>query len=961
MSQAFQKTVLTVLTLFLCGFVTLATPKKPLIIGHMLSWSVYGNNYYITSIPAERLTHLIYGFANISGTGEVMHGDAYADILNTYPGDDPAKDTVRGNFHQMQLLKKRYPGLKIILSVGGWAWSKKFSDTVLTAQSRDRFIKSLVRYIQTYQFDGVEIDWEYPMRGGAPDNVHRSEDGENFILLVTELRKQLNRLEEEEKQDYWLSAVLSVEPIIYKGMDLVRLAEPVDYLSLMSINFSGSWNKRTAHQSPLHSSDGEKSRKSHGIAEYIQQLIQLGVPPEKLLFAISPRAASWGGVSNKNNGLSQQSKTVPHGAYDTQNNPPSGTYGYTHVLNMIKDPAYQLHWDNQSKASYLYNPDRYDGHFVSFESERSLKSKLNFVEAEQLGGVILRFMETDSTGKDSLIRVIHKRFYPEKFYLIKGREILQEYWFALFLLSLSLLILISIIIYQKRRRGLLQIEDQEYIQDKLEHDSLSRSLQGMNTPLLGLISLADDFESYQDKLSYSAEREKLTQLREKSRQLAMVVHMVLNHTNLSQNSKPPNFQSLDSELSLRQVVNISTPQRRQKSIAVDWQVDPSLPPLRADEGQLQEILQLSMDRAFDSAKHSGTISLSLREEVGEIALSITDPDPAIPLAVQHFPELERLQQLTGQQGGNFSVVPTGLGQQFRLSFPKSELPPNNTKGNLKIILPRDEESLRQLSDVASDSEEQSQVNVPIASKRIVALQEFAEQLGQFKDVESLLEILFDFFVSDNQSNKVTLLQEGKVLKHSDSEQTTEETEAIEKSYNDLEEQKTMQLAGEEGKTVFATPQGFSDYTFVIECGEEPSQDDLDYFNSLVSQATMVRQQLYELVKRPQLLSELYEIASRRNTLLFIKAEKGYSGIYEKATKKPVIICSRLKKLKLYFDDQSLLQIHRSYLINPTKVSEIRKLSKSKYEIELGGTRIPVGGIYLDRLKKQKPEWFTLLS
>jgi chitinase len=69
-----------------------------------------------------------------------------------------------------------------LISVGGWTWSKNFSDAVLTDTSRQNFVTSAVAIVSKYNLDGIDIDWEYPgMMGDS--NVYRPEDKENYTLL----------------------------------------------------------------------------------------------------------------------------------------------------------------------------------------------------------------------------------------------------------------------------------------------------------------------------------------------------------------------------------------------------------------------------------------------------------------------------------------------------------------------------------------------------------------------------------------------------------------------------------------------------------------------------------------------------------------------------------------------------------------------------------------------------------
>ena len=77
-------------------------------------------------------------------------------------------------------LKDVNPKLKVLLAMGGWnAGSLDYSKMVSTKSSRTIFINSTISWLRNHNFDGLDMDWEYPaMRGGKP------EDKDNFILLL---------------------------------------------------------------------------------------------------------------------------------------------------------------------------------------------------------------------------------------------------------------------------------------------------------------------------------------------------------------------------------------------------------------------------------------------------------------------------------------------------------------------------------------------------------------------------------------------------------------------------------------------------------------------------------------------------------------------------------------------------------------------------------------------------------
>ncbi len=109
-------------------------------------------------VAAKKLTRINYAFANVAD-GKVVEGFTHD----------------KENFAILKGLKQQNPDLKILASVGGWTWSKNFSDASLTKESRKIFIDSAVDFVNKYDLDGLDIDWEYPGLNGD-ENKFRPED-----------------------------------------------------------------------------------------------------------------------------------------------------------------------------------------------------------------------------------------------------------------------------------------------------------------------------------------------------------------------------------------------------------------------------------------------------------------------------------------------------------------------------------------------------------------------------------------------------------------------------------------------------------------------------------------------------------------------------------------------------------------------------------------------------------------
>jgi chitinase len=93
--------------------------SAPIIVAYYTAWSIYSRSYFISDIPAEKITHINYAFANIGVDGRIALGDPWADVEKAF-GSDRWDQPIRGNFHQLQQLKKKHAHLRTLISVGGW-------------------------------------------------------------------------------------------------------------------------------------------------------------------------------------------------------------------------------------------------------------------------------------------------------------------------------------------------------------------------------------------------------------------------------------------------------------------------------------------------------------------------------------------------------------------------------------------------------------------------------------------------------------------------------------------------------------------------------------------------------------------------------------------------------------------------------------------------------------------------
>ncbi|MCC7541670.1 MAG: glycoside hydrolase family 18 protein [Deltaproteobacteria bacterium] len=373
-----------------------ATPPGTLRkVAYFTAWGVYGRDYHVSEIPADRLTHVNYAFANVSESGECVLGDSYADIDRFYEGDSWDTGSLRGSFHQLQLLKERHPHLRTLLSVGGWTWSGRFSDVALTDESRRRFADSCVALAMGYGFDGVDIDWEYPVAGGDPGNRTRPEDRANYALLLAELRRALSSRQSADgrAEPYLLTIAAPAGPSIIPNIDVEAIHPHLDWVNLMTYDFHGGWDAITGFNAPLSPAPDDPSP-GFDVTSAVESYLARGLPAGKLVVGVPFYGRGWSAVSATGDGLYQ-----PHGPSAPMGTWEAGIFDW-HDLAANYIPRMTRHWHEASQVPWLY--DAATGLMISYDDPESLARKWAFVRDRGLGGVMIWELSGDDASHSLL-------------------------------------------------------------------------------------------------------------------------------------------------------------------------------------------------------------------------------------------------------------------------------------------------------------------------------------------------------------------------------------------------------------------------------------------------------------------------------------------------------------------------------------------------------------------------------
>ncbi|KNY27186.1 glycoside hydrolase family 18 [Pseudobacteroides cellulosolvens ATCC 35603 = DSM 2933] len=387
-------------------------PKN--IVAYFTEWGIYeGHNFYeVSDMPWDKLTHINYAFAKIEN-GKIALCDPWAAIDKPF-GDDKWDTPLKGNLGQLIKYKKLYPKVKTLISVGGWTQSMYFSDVALTDSSRQVFSDSCVEFIRKYQFDGVDIDWEFPVAGGLAGNKCRPEDKQNFTLLLKGLRTKLDEAGIKDGKKYLLTIAAPAGSTAIANTEPDKYHQYLDFINLMTYDYNGSWSNMTNHLSPLYENPDDPSydaaKQKNNTNWTVSEYIKLGVPAQKLNMGVPFYSTGWKDVNGGSNGLFGNANGSPVGIWN-ESSSPGGTNPYYYIKDVLEAPGsgFTKYWDNNSQVPYLWNPSTKV--FYTYEDEVSLKNKCEYAKKNNLGGIMFWEICGDHPSEEkSLVSVIYNSF-----------------------------------------------------------------------------------------------------------------------------------------------------------------------------------------------------------------------------------------------------------------------------------------------------------------------------------------------------------------------------------------------------------------------------------------------------------------------------------------------------------------------------------------------------------------------
>ncbi|WP_444996936.1 glycosyl hydrolase family 18 protein [Aliikangiella sp. IMCC44359] len=316
--------------------------------------------------------------------GFVAEGNGWRNTITGLTGSMPIPVKKPGG--QPGLIELAHSkGVKVMASIGGWSMCRHFPEMAADPQKRAKFMEG-VRTLMKMGFDGIDLDWEYPGPYSGMNFTGSEADYPNFLTLVKEIRAEIG-------PDKLITSAFSADTRKLEGFDWVELNKYMDLYNMMTYDFNGGWSNIAGHNSPLYPYTGAE------VSEFnwdhtAQWLLNKGIPSEKINMGVAFYGR--GVVTQSSAALNGPTKKVdiivqPDGPISSAGdfvNWPKDVYDATPNYFFIKQKeadGWTLHWDDEAKVPYMTKQN----YFVSFDDEKSIGLKAQYVNDYNFGGVIV--------------------------------------------------------------------------------------------------------------------------------------------------------------------------------------------------------------------------------------------------------------------------------------------------------------------------------------------------------------------------------------------------------------------------------------------------------------------------------------------------------------------------------------------------------------------------------------------
>jgi len=394
---------------------------KPWVTGYYAGW-FWDQWYPPQQVDMTAMTHFVFGrvapgAGSLGGAaGTIVKGAGTAHTAKLSP------DGVRSV--EDYLIKKAHDsGAKALLMLGGDGSDGIGFNKSTTDALRPTFVKNLVDYMVAHDYDGVDVDWENGLNGGPEaGGVSGAESQRRLKALISEIR-----VEAAKRPRYSTPATKAL--VTFPGYAVsINFLEPggkvsqwqadvanmVDQYNLMSYGVGMTWSGggwSSWFSTPIFGASGTTP---YDLDSSIKAYVATGVPRSKMGIGIGFYGIYYGpGITGP------RQPTENESIYEIQD----VALAYSELVRKGYLSHGTLKWDEQARSSYrVYgsggyvpsnDPNSSPAGYLSFEDERSIAAKAEWVRSTGVGGTIIwtiNYGYLSSSKTNPLLAAVKKGF-----------------------------------------------------------------------------------------------------------------------------------------------------------------------------------------------------------------------------------------------------------------------------------------------------------------------------------------------------------------------------------------------------------------------------------------------------------------------------------------------------------------------------------------------------------------------
>lgn len=326
------------------------------------------------------------------------------------------------------------------MAIGGWNDSAgdKYARLVRNAQARDRFVRHAIDFIEKYGFDGLDLDWEYPVCWQVDCKKGTDDEKQGFTALVWELSHAFR------PKGLLLSAAVSPnKKVIDAGYDVAELSKYLDWIAVMAYDYHGQWDKQTGHVAPMYKHpDGMDTFNANFSINY---WIANGADRKKLVMGMPMYGQSFSLAQNTDYHLNAPTYGGGQAGEATR---ARGFLAYYEICAYIRQRGWNVVRDAKGRMGpFAYLRDQW----VSFDDAPMIRHKSEYVKAMGLGGAMIWALDLDDFKNDCgcesypLLKTINRvlRGYRDphpKCMLEKSDLTMSKYWLRMAIINITYVI-----------------------------------------------------------------------------------------------------------------------------------------------------------------------------------------------------------------------------------------------------------------------------------------------------------------------------------------------------------------------------------------------------------------------------------------------------------------------------------------------------------------------------------------